>query len=201
MSQISSTLLVSVSDYLAGELDAECKHEYLGGIVYAMAGGTNAHNTIAGSIFGNLFAALQGKPCRPFNPDTKIRVQSSTQTRFYYPDASVVRNENPPNDTFQDRPVVLVEVLSRKTRRIDEGEKRDAYLSIPTLSVYMLVEQELAGVTVYRRGDQGFAREVYDDPAGVVPLAEIGTELALADIYQDVEFTPETDDDDADLGG
>ena len=31
--------LVSVDDYLVGELIASVKHEYLGGVVYLMAGG------------------------------------------------------------------------------------------------------------------------------------------------------------------
>lgn len=31
--------LISVEDYLAGELVSPLKHEYLGGVVYAMAGG------------------------------------------------------------------------------------------------------------------------------------------------------------------
>lgn len=194
MTAISSAQLVSVADYLAGELDAECKHEYLGGIVYAMAGGTNAHNLIAGNIFGILYARLQGRPCRPFNSDTKVRVQSSTQTRFYYPDASVVCKPNSMSDTFQDQPVVIAEVLSRKTRRTDEGEKREAYLSIPSLAVYLLVEQELARVTIYRRGDQGFTRQVIDDPNATIPLSEISAELSFADIYRDVDFTPEPSD-------
>ena len=43
--------------------------------------------------------------------------------RFYYPDASVVCRPNPQTDSFQDDPAVLFEVLSRQTRRIDEGEK------------------------------------------------------------------------------
>ena len=66
---------------------------------------------------------------------TKVRIQLPSQIRFYYPDVSVICRSNPPNDSFQDEPVLVVEVLSRKTRRIEEGEKKDAYLTIPSLSV------------------------------------------------------------------
>lgn len=38
--------LISVEDYLAGELVSPIKHEYLGGVVYAMAGARNLHNII-----------------------------------------------------------------------------------------------------------------------------------------------------------
>src|SRR5256884_7063865 len=136
MSTARKLSLVSVEDYLAGELISPVKHEYLGGVVYAMAGARNAHNLIATNTVGALYARLRGKPCRPFNSDTKIRIRLPTQVRFYYPDASVVCRPNPQTDSFQDDPAVLFEGLSRSTRRIDEGEKKDAYLTIPSLGVH-----------------------------------------------------------------
>lgn len=186
---------VTVKDYLAGELDSEVKHEYLGGVVYAMAGARNAHNLIASNTLGALHARLRGKLCRPYNSDTKIRIQLPTQVRFYYPDSSVICKPNPPSDSFQDQPAVVVEVLSRKTRRIDEGEKKDAYLTIPSLSVYMLVEQELAAVTLYRRTAQGFVQETYGK-GETIPLGEIGVELPLSELYDGVVFEPEPTDED-----
>jgi Uma2 family endonuclease len=184
-----------VDEYLAGEMASEVKHEYLGGVVYAMAGGRNAHNLIASNFLGALHGRLRGKTCRTYNSDTKVRVQLLSGQRFYYPDGSVICHPNPPNDSFQDRPTVIAEVLSRKTRRIDEGEKKDAYLTIPSLSVYLLVEQELAAVTVYRRTEDGFTREVHSGTNAVVALGEIDTELPLAELYDGVDLTPEADDD------
>lgn len=187
--------LISVADYLAGELVSPIKHEYLGGFVYAMAGARNVHNTIAGNAFASFHARLRGRPCRPFNSDTKIRIHLQTQIRFYYADTLVTCRLNPPDDSFQDEPIVIVEVLSRGTRRIDEGEKKDAYLTIPSLRVYILVEQEAPAAVVYRRTGAGFAREVYEGLDAVIPLGEIETELPLAEIYEAVEFRPEPDDD------
>ena len=186
--------LVSVNDYLAGELASPTKHEYVGGVVYAMAGAGNAHNVIATNVLGSLHARLRGKPCRPFNSDTKVRVQLPAQVRFYYPDASVVCRPNPQTDSFQDEPVVIVEVLSARTRRADEGEKKDAYLTIPSLAVYLLVEQDTPAVVAFRRADGEFVREVYDGLGAVIPLAEVGVELPLADVYEAVEFIPEPDE-------
>jgi len=51
--------LVSVEDYLAGELTSEIKHEYLGGIVYAMAGASNRHEVICTNLLGILFGKLE----------------------------------------------------------------------------------------------------------------------------------------------
>jgi Uma2 family endonuclease len=182
---------LSVENYLSGELASEVKHEYLGGFVYAMAGARNVHNLIAGNVFARLHARLRGTPCRPYNSDTKIRVKLPTHVRFYYPDASIICDSNSPSDSFQDQPVLIAEVLSHKTRRIDHGEKKDAYLTIPTLHAYLLIEQDCPAVTVYRRTDQGFVGEAYTELEAIVPLSELGAELPLAEIYEGVEFVPE----------
>jgi Uma2 family endonuclease len=187
---------VSIEDYLEGELRSAVKHEYLGGVTYAMAGARNAHNLIAANTLVALGSRLRGRRCRAFNSDTKVRVRLPTQVRFYYPDVPVVCRPNPQTDSFQDEPCVIFEVLSRSTRRIDEGEKRDAYLAIPSLSAYVLVEQESAAAVVFRRTPDGFVRECHDGLDAVIPLPEIEVDLPLREIYDGVEFTPEPERDD-----
>jgi Uma2 family endonuclease len=191
MSTATKLNLVSVEDYLEAELSSPTKHEYLGGVIYAMAGARNAHNLIAGNIFAALHLRLRGQRCRPRNSDTKIRISLPAHLRFYYPDASVVCQSNPRTDSFQDESAVIFEVLSAKTRRIDDGEKRDAYLTIPSLAVYVLVEQDAPAVVAYRRTEKGFVREVYQGLEAVLPLKEIGIELPFSEIYENAEFDPE----------
>jgi Uma2 family endonuclease len=186
--------LVSVDDYLNGELVSPVKHEYLGGVIYAMAGARKPHNTIGGNVFAALHSRLRGNRCRPFNSDTKVRVRLPNQIRFYYPDAQVSCRPNPQDDSFQDEPIILAEVLSRRTRRIDEGEKKDAYLTIPSLGVYLLIEQDDPAIVAYRRTADSFVREVYQGLDAVVPLPEIAIDLPLAEIYEAVEFIAEPDD-------
>lgn len=180
--------LMTVEAYLVRELQSEVRHEYLGGYIYAMAGAKNVHNLIAGAFHGLLFAQLRGQPCQPFNSDTKVRVRLPTHTRFYYPDGMVVCEPNPGNDTFQDQPVVIAEVVSEATRRTDEGEKREAYLTIPTLMAYMLIETDRPRVVVHTRTEQGFVANAYDGLAAVIPLDAIQAELRLADLYERVTF-------------
>ena len=193
MSAVPKWNLVAIDDYLAGELVSPIKHEYLGGVVYAMAGARNAHNLIASNTTVALGSRLRGKRCRPYNSDTKIRLRLPHQFRFYYPDVSVICRPNPPADSFQDDPAVLVEVLSRSTRRVDEGEKKDAYLTIPSLCAYVLIEQETPAAVVFRRTEQGFVREIHSGLEAVIPLREIDIELPLAEVYDGVKFTPEPD--------
>ncbi len=181
---------VPIDEYLIGESRSERKHEYVDGVIYAMVGASNSHNLVATNVTGLLHAQLRGKTCRVFNADAKVRVRLPSGTRFYYPDASVVCSPNQANDTFNDAPVVIVEVLSESTRRTDEHEKREAYMAIDSLLVYVLLEQDAAAAVVYRRGEAGFAREVWAGLDAVISLQEVGCELRLADVYANVGLAP-----------
>lgn len=181
---------VTIPDYLAGEEISDVKHEYIGGTVHAMAGATNRHNTIATNAIASLHGSLRGKSCQPFNSDTKVRIEFPDHTRLYYPDAMVVCDSRSGTDHFQDRPVVIVEVLSDSTRRADLGEKRDAYLTISSLKVLIFVEPDFASVTLHRRKPEGgFAIEHHAGLDSVIALPEIEATLALADLYERVELT------------
>jgi len=180
---------ISVEDYLEGELISEVKHEYLGGQVHAMAGGTSRHSALGSNVTAALTSALRGKPCRAFNSDLKVRIELPGQTRFYYPDAMVVCELRKDSETWQDRPVVIVEVLSESTRRIDLTEKLEAYLAIPMLKALIFVEPDIVHATVHRRGPSGgFFREDYVGTEAVVPLPEVGIDLPLSDVYEGIEF-------------
>jgi len=184
MTALSHPAPVSIAEYLKGELVSETKHEYLGGEIHAMAGASNRHNKVAGNVFVAFANGLRGKPCRPFNSDTKVRISLDGQTRFYYPDAMVVCRENADDEQWQDLPVVIVEVLSDSTRRTDLIEKREAYFTIPSLRVLIFVEPDEPLLAVHRRADEGrFVREDYFGLETVVPLPEVGTELPLAEVY------------------
>ena len=71
----------------------------------------------------------------------------------------MICESNSPEETFQDRPVLIAEVLSKQTRRTDETEKKEAYLSIPTVACYVLVEQAKQELVIYRRTQEGFVEE------------------------------------------
>jgi Uma2 family endonuclease len=185
MSIASKLKSISVADYLAGEQSSRIKYEYVDGRIFAMAGGTNAHNRIASRVLIALGRQLSGSSCEAYNSDTKIRVRKGEQTYFYYPDATVVCQSNPDTDTFQDYPVLIVEVVSESTRRIDEGEKRDHYLSIGSLSAYVLLEQDRAAARGYFRQEDGSVVEnVYDDPHAVLEFARLGVKLGLDELYE-----------------
>lgn len=172
---------ITEEGYLEGELHSDIKHEYIDGEVFAMSGARANHNQISGNIFGEFRNHLKGKSCRPFTSDMKVKVDS----RYFYPDAMVVCTEVKGGDTFTTSPHILVEVLSKSTRKMDHSVKRDAYLQIPSLEEYVLIEQDFVHVEVARRSDGWKSTHYFlgDD----VPFAAIGLTLSVEDIYERVD--------------
>jgi len=190
MSTAEKLVFHSVDAYLKAEELSLTRSEYINGLIRAMTGATNRHNTVSVNIVVSLGRQLKGQNCRPFNSDTKIRVRKGEGTCFYYPDASVVCESNRATETFQDKPVVVMEVLSPSTRAIDLDEKLTAYLSIESLQATILLEQDKPFAIVMRRTPSGFLREVYEGLASTIELPTIGCSLSLEEVYSGVDFTP-----------
>ena len=122
-----------------------------------MTGATNRHNQVKLNCLLYLGGALKGQRCSS-SSDTKVRIREQGLRRFYYPDVQVVCQGNVPTDVFQDLPVLIIEVLSPSTRRYDLDEKLAAYLAIPSLECYAILEQHMPLAIVLRRTPDGFSR-------------------------------------------
>jgi Uma2 family endonuclease len=190
MSSAERPTFVCVEEYLATEELAETKHEYIDGWVRAMTGATVRHNQVTINCLYFFLRALDGKRCQPFHSDMKLRICDQQNTRFYYPDLQVICESNAPSDQFQDTPILIVEVLSPSTRQYDLDEKLNAYLSIPSLQWYVILEQHQPSAIVMRRTEKGFLREVYEGLQAIIDLPELGCSLPLGEVYRNVEFTP-----------
>ena len=177
---------MSVEEFLDAEQSYDGKHEYLGGVVYAMAGASTPHNEICANLSGILYNRLRGKPCKPFGSDMKVKINISDSTYFYYPDAMIVCNRAGMGASWSEKPTVIFEILSDSTRRIDEREKWLAYLSIPGLAAYVLIEQNTQRVIIEHRVEAGWNREIVEGPDGIVNLAAVDVEFPLAELYERV---------------
>lgn len=178
--------LISFAEYLRIEEDSVIKHEYLEGLVWAMAGGTYDHSAIATNLTSLLTVLLRGKGCRPYNSDMRIRVRATGLAT--YPDASVVcgriqLDPADPKNTTAVNPRVLVEVLSASTEKYDRGEKLEHYKRISTLREVVFVSTKEKLVEVFRKSGSGWKRHEFRD---VAQLASVGVEVPLSEIYRDL---------------
>ena len=170
---------------MLGERASATKHEYLAGVVSAMAGGSRSHNQVGRNILAELTVQLRGKSCEPFGSDMRLRIRKPGATFYYYPDVTVDCSGS--KDDEIDQPTVIFEVLSPDTERGDRGDKLVNYQSLASMRVYALVDQFRLAVTVYRRGEGDvWTREFFSDAEATVDLPEIGCALTLRAIYERV---------------
>jgi Uma2 family endonuclease len=176
---------LSPEEYLALERQAEYKSEYLDGVMYAMAGGTERHNLIAANIIISVGVQLRNRPCRVYPSDLKVRIPNSK--RFFYPDVSVVCGDTKFADDERDiilNPVLIVEVLSDSTAAYDRGKKFLSYQQIESLREYLLIAQDEFLVEHFVRQDN--ASWLYTKANALeetIILPSIECELALRDVY------------------
>lgn len=181
--------LISVNEYLEGEPLSEVRHEYIGGVVYAMAGGSEAHNLLAGNLFSALHGHLRGSRCRVHIADMKVRLQILGEDIFYYPDVMVACDPRDADPYFKRFPKVIVEVLSESTERVDRREKALSYQQIETLEEYVLVAQDRMEVAVARRTN-GWQPEILRVATDELRLPSLDFRVPLDVIYEAVPVGP-----------
>ncbi len=170
----------------------DVKHEYIDGLVYAMAGGSLAHGRIGSNAVRTLEDALAArhKPCNVYNSDVATRL---SPTRYTYPDASVTCDERdqPATDkTEVQAPRVVVEVVSDSTEAYDRGRKFSFYRACPTLQEYVIVATKYQSVEIYRRTPQGWIYDAYG-PGDEIELISLDIHFPLAALYRN-SGVPET---------
>ena len=180
----------SKSEYVTLENAAQYKSEYLDGQIYAMAGGSPNHSRLGGKVFSLLDAQLRGKPCEPFNGDTRVEIRANGMT--FYPDALVACPplEYSPDDPYAlTNPVTIIEVLSPSTEKFDRSDKWAHYQLIPTLRDYVLISQDKMRVEHYaRQSDNRWLLSIYQQPEETARLEAVDCLLKLADVYERVVF-------------
>ncbi len=181
MANAQKKMLISAEEYLAGELISEIKHHLIDGQVYAMTGASANHERIAVNILAEFRSHFKNSSCEPFGSDMKVNVNSN----FFYPDVIVVCDFDESQPTFTNSPTIIVEVLSKSTRRIDETTKRFNYINIPDLQEYVLIEQDFVDIEVVRKS-QGWQPKHYflgDE----VTFESIDLTLSVEEIYHRVK--------------
>ena len=179
---LKQTTLISVDDYLAGELESDIRHEYLNGVVYAMAGSSDNHNAIILKLCSALDHHLSGGRCRVQMIDAKVRIAVADDEIFYYPDIMVLCDRRDSQDYFKRYPKVVVEVLSPSTESIDRRERFLNYRRIETLEEYVLVAQDKLEVTVFARGKL-WQPEILTERGQVLSLPSLNFQMPLAEVY------------------
>lgn len=171
---------ISQAEYLAGEMVSDIKHELINGEVYAMAGASRNHNLLVSNTARILGNHLQDGPCATFSSDLKIKAA----TNFFYPDVMVVCADENGDEYYTEKPSIIVEVLSKASRRMDKSTKLAAYKALPSLQEYLLIEQDFVDVEVLRRSTHWLSEHYFLGDS--LTLESVGLTLTVSDLYQRV---------------
>lgn len=171
-------------DYLVQERIAETKSEYIAGEIFAMAGGSPAHNLISANAMRELGNRLKQRPCRVYSSDQRVAVADA----YVYPDVSVVCGQ--PEFSDDDNlvnPTLIVEVLSKSTEDYDLGGKFARYRQVATLSEYLTIAQDRVEVLLHQRQAEGrwLLSEITRADA-LIELPGVGCQLSVAELYHQV---------------
>ena len=187
----------TMAEYLTFERAATERHEYLDGLIYAMAGESENHGRICVNLTASLVPQLRGSDCEVFSKDTKVLCgpyRAHTREGLYaYPDLVVVCGAGQYHDQARDvllNPTVLLEVLSPSTEAFDRGEKFRRYRTwLPTLTDYVLVAQDRPLIDHYRRQEDGtWVLRALEGLQAHMHLETISCTVPLADVYERIVF-------------
>ncbi|MGD1906760.1 MAG: Uma2 family endonuclease [Leptolyngbyaceae cyanobacterium] len=180
--------LLTPEAYLQLEADSGIKHEYIDGDVFAVAGASDVHVTIAGNLFALLRSHMRGKGCRVYIADMKARVDA--RNCFYYPDVMVTCD---PRDsetaTYKRFPKLIVEVLSDSTEAFDRGDKFIEYQTLDTLEEYVVISTRHQRVECFRRTPENlWLLQTYSPEAETFELQSLAFNDTLTMLYEDAEL-------------
>jgi Uma2 family endonuclease len=169
------------------------RYEFDGSQPVAMTGGTVNHNIIGLNIHRSLYARLKGTGCRPLGQDAGV---ATVDDAVRYPDALVTCTKGPGTDRLVPGVVVVFEVLSPTSGRIDRIDKVREYRAVSSIRRYVILEYASVGLTVLSRAgaeDQWTAITLTD--GDTLHMPEIGIEIPVSELYEGVDLQAADDGD------
>lgn len=145
-----------------------------------MAGASSNHNRLVANLVREFGAHLKSTPCESFGSSMKMQVEDN----FFYPDVLVVCQHEANDYGVTDTPLIIVEVLSKATRKFDHTLKRQTYQRLPSLLEYVVIEQDVVDVEVCRRSHHWQPEHFY--LGDEVYFAAIDLRLPVTEIYDRV---------------
>jgi Uma2 family endonuclease len=181
--QLSTVTRITPEQFFAWVSGQEERYELVDGEVFMMAGAGRRHDRIVVNLTTAIHSQIRGGPCQTFTGDTYIATNASTRRM---PDLGVDCGN--PDD---DKPSLVVEVLSPTTGGFDVTVKLAEYQSLPSLNYILFADTDSPNVHLYSRDDDGLWKDVVlKGLEALVDLGKLNARLELREIYSGLEFRP-----------
>ena len=186
MNVVRRTPRMTRDQFLTWAETQRARYEFDGFEPVATTGGTRDHSQICQNIYAALRSRLKGTGCTSLGPDAGVATVGDT---VRYPDALVTCTAGPGTDRLVPGVVVVFEVLSPASGRIDRIEKLLEYRSVPTIRRYIILEYSSVGMTVHARAngnDPWTTTALTGDE--VLSMPEIGIDVPVSELYEGTDL-------------
>jgi Uma2 family endonuclease len=173
---------LTVDEFLAWSMGQRGRFELFRGEVFAMPPESVGHAKIKGAVHSALANGLRKGQlrCHALPDGVTVRIDSETA---YEPDALVYCGAELASTALEvPLPVIVVEVLSPSTQKVDVSLKLVGYFQLPSVMHYLIVDPSQPVIIHHARG-AGDDILTHVVTQGVIKLDPPGVELPLADIY------------------
>jgi Uma2 family endonuclease len=146
---------MTVDEFLAWSAMTPGRFELLHGQVHEMSAERTGHAKVKYRAQKALEAGIQraGLACHMLPDGLTVRVDKDSA---YEPDALVYCGEELSDDAIEvPAPVIVVEVSSPSTRRVDVGLKLVGYFGLPSLQHYLIIDPERPPMILHSRQADG----------------------------------------------
>jgi Uma2 family endonuclease len=174
--------LMSVEEFLAWDDGTDTRYELFDGQPVAMAPPVVRHSVLAGRLgraIGNAVAGRTG--CEVF-PEVGIRSNSSPRT-FFVADIAVSCEDRLDRSGELHRPVLIVEILSPSTEKIDRKRKLREYRLLPSVQEILLIDGADMFCEVHRRTGDMWRTDLLGGSDARLRLESIGLDVSLGELY------------------
>jgi Uma2 family endonuclease len=173
---------MTVDEYLVWALDRPGRYELINGVVREMSPETVGHADAKFAATVALKTAIKraGVPYIAMPDGMTVRISKDTA---FEPDALVYAAPRVDNTDIEiPNPIIIVEVVSKSTRKYDAGFKLDGYMSLPSVHHILLVNASTLGILHYvRQSASSFI--VSSITEGTLRLDPPGLEIPVADFF------------------
>lgn len=202
MTALKTNRQLSPESYFLWEETQDIRHEYYQGEVFAMTGTTLRHNLIIDNVKNYLKTQLKPKGCLIYSENIKVEV--STNSYYTYPDLVATCDPRDENDQASviKHPSLIVEVLSQSTAIYHKGLKMRKYFGIKSLKYYILVSQNEYLAEVYERVAETaiWQLQYFEQLNDIITLTRLNNlQILMAQIYEDIDISPNEIPQDSDL--
>jgi Uma2 family endonuclease len=173
-------------DFLAWVQGRDERYELDRGRVVMMTEGSRAHWQITANLLMALVARLDPDRVAAL-PEFGVDLGPDT-IRFL--DVVVDAAGEASGDLKATAPVLIAEVLSPSSERIDLGDKAAEYLRLPSLLAYFVFAQDEMKAWVWTRGVANFpaSADVLEGEGAVVRIERLSLDLPFTAVYERVRL-------------